>query len=235
MTNLSLSPKSWLTKLQNSPNLTFDIETLKLKNWIVMWEFIHKVLLLFIERKDKYKHAEEKLQRRVDYFNELKTIKESNLDEEEKRARRNAIAQRLVGSQLVSFELVDYLIKNKNINNFEEVAKRMAFWDSSLNIERDNDLNILDITLNNTEFFQERGAILFTFIFNICIFAYSLYIYKVSLFWLKNYLLIPEYLSKLILISLSLLLFITSFLLFISTLVLFDLKRVVELLNKKAP
>ena len=117
-----------------------------------MWEFIHKILLLFIERKDKYKHAEEKLQRRVDYFKELKTIEESNLDEDEQRARRNALAQRLVGSQLVTFELVNYLIKNRNINNFEEVARRMAFWDASLNIERDNELNIIDIKLTRILF-----------------------------------------------------------------------------------
>lgn len=197
-----------------------------------MWELIHKILLLFIERKDKYKHAEEKLQRRVDYFKELKTLEDSNLDEDEKRARRNAIAQRLVGSQLVSFELVDYLIKNKNINNFEIVAKTLALWDTSLKIDRNDDKKIIEITLKKWGFFKEKIMLNFTLCFGIFIFILSMYSFKSSTLWIKNAFLIPEYIAVIFMLCIVLGLLIVSVFLFITTVVLFDLKRIVDLLNK---
>ena len=63
-----------------------------------MWEFIHKILLLFVERKNKFQNAEEKLKRRVKYFEDIKAIDALNVDDAEKRARKNAVAQELVGN-----------------------------------------------------------------------------------------------------------------------------------------
>lgn len=197
-----------------------------------MWELIHKILLLFIGRKDKYKHAEEKLQRRVDYFKELKTIEDSNLDEEEKRARRNAIAQLLVGSQLVSFELVDFLVKNININNFEVVAKTLALWDTSLKIDRNKDKKIIGITINPDEYRKEKVMLITTLILSIIMISFSIFIFKVNVIWLKNTLMLPEYFSIIVMLVLVVILIGLGLFFFITTMILFDLKRIIELLNK---
>lgn len=197
-----------------------------------MWEFIHKILVLFLERKSKFKQAEERLTRREEFFDGIKKIDNLDIEEYQKHARRNGLAQALVGSRLVSYRLVDFVSRNKNIVNFETVSKDLAFWDTSLNIERDNDRNIIGITLNKKEYFKEKCMMLITFIFNASIFIYSLFIYKRNLLWLENYLLIPDYIAKIVLLILSIFLLITSFLLFISTMILFDLKRMVDLINK---
>lgn len=196
-----------------------------------MWELIHKLLLLFIERKDKYKHAEEKLQRRVDYFKELKTLEDSNLDEDEKRARRNAIAQRLVGSQLVSFELVDYLIKNKNINNFEIVAKTLALWDTSLKIDRNDDKKITGIGLNTWGFRKEKLMLIITLLFSIFMIVFSIYIFKYNVIWLKSAMMLPEYISIIAMVLLVLGFIALAIFLCITTIILFDLKRIIELMD----
>ncbi|PVZ90084.1 hypothetical protein C9426_01520 [Serratia sp. S1B] len=197
-----------------------------------MWEFIHKILVLFLERKSKFKRAEERLTRREEFFDGIKKIDNLDIEEYQKHARRNGLAQTLVGSRLVSYRLVDFVSRNKNIVNFETVSKDLAFWDTSLNIERDNDRNIIGITLNEDEYKKEKRMMLLTLFFNICVFLYSLYTYKISLLWLENYLLIPDYIAKIFLLILSVLLMTTSFLLFISIMILFDLKRIVELLNR---
>ena len=122
-----------------------------------MWEFIHKILVLFLERKSKFKQAEERLTRREEFFDGIKKIDNLDIEEYQKHARRNGLAQALVGSRLVSYRLVDFVSRNKNIVNFETVSKDLAFWDTSLNIERDNDRNIISITLNKKEYFKEPG------------------------------------------------------------------------------
>lgn len=200
-----------------------------------MWEFIHKILLLFVERKNKFQNAEEKLERRVKYFEDIKAIDDLNVDDAEKRARRNAIAQRLVGSQLVSFELVDYLIKNKNINNFEIVAKTLALWDTSLKIDRNKDNQITGIDLNNCEFVKEKTMLSITLLLAIFLFIFSIYIFKKNVLWLKGALMLPEYIPIIVMISLIVGLLTVGLFLFITTIVLFDLKRIIDLINKKAP
>lgn len=99
-----------------------------------MWEFIHKILVLFLERKSKFKQAEERLTRREEFFDGIKKIDSLDIEEYQKHARRNGLAQALVGSRLVSYRLVDFVSRNKNIVNFETVSKDLAFWDTSLNI-----------------------------------------------------------------------------------------------------
>jgi len=132
----------------------------------------------------------------------------------------------------VSFDLVDYLIKNKNINNFEMVAKTLALWNTSLKNDRNKDNQITRIYLNNYEFVKEKVMLSITLSLNFFIFIYSIYLFKENVFWLKETLMLPEYISIIIMISLIVGFLIVGVFLFITTIVLFDLKRIVRLLNK---
>lgn len=197
-----------------------------------MWEFIHKILLLFVERKNKFQNAEEKLKRRVKYFEDIKAIDALNVDDAEKRARKNAAAQELVGSQLVSYRLIDFLIKNENITNYEIVAKTLALWDTSLIIDRNKDNQIIGIDLNNCEFVKEKVMLSITLSLVIFLFIFSIYIFKENVLWVTDSLMLPEYISIIFMMSLIVGLLTVGVFLFITTIVLFDLKRIVKLLNK---
>lgn len=197
-----------------------------------MWEFIHKILLLFVERKNKFQNAEEKLERRIKYFEDIKAIDDLKVDDAEKRARKNAVAQALVGSQLVSYRLIDFLIKNENITNFEIVAKTLALWDTSLIIDRNKDNQIIGIDLNNCEFVKEKLMLSITLSLVISLFIFSIYIFKENVLWVTDSLMLPEYISIILMMSLIVGLLAVGLFLFITTIVLFDLKRIVELLNK---
>lgn len=197
-----------------------------------MWEFIHKILLLFVERKNKFQNAEEKLKRRVKYFEDIKAIDALNVDDAEKRARKNAAAQALVGSQLVSYRLIDFLIKNENITNYEIVAKTLALWDTSLIIDRNKDNQIIGIDLNNCEFVKEKVMLSITLSLVIFLFIFSIYIFKENVLWVTDSLMLPEYISIIFMMSLIVGLLTVGVFLFITTIVLFDLKRIVKLLNK---
>lgn len=163
-----------------------------------------------------------------------KFLRESGFSksEDEKRARRNALAQRLVGSQLVSFELVDYLIKNKNINNFEIVAKTLALWDTSLKIDRNDDKKITGIGLNTWGFRKEKLMLIITLLFSIFMLVFSIYIFKYNVIWLKSTMMLPEYISIIAMILLVLGFIALAIFLCITTIILFDLKRIVVLINK---
>jgi len=89
------------------------------------------------------------------------------------------VAQALVGSQLVSFKLIDFLIKNENITNFEIVAKTLALWDKSLKIDKNDDNKISGILLNTHEFRIEKIMVVITLIFLIVfsIYGYFFYLY----------------------------------------------------------
>lgn len=197
-----------------------------------MWEFIHKILLLFVERKNKFQNAEEKLKRRVKYFEDIKAIDALNVDDAEKRARKNAVAQELVGSQLVSYRLIDFLIKNENITNYEIVAKTLALWDTSLIIDRNKDNQIIGIDLNNCEFVKEKVMLSITLSLVMFLFIFSIYIFKENVLWVTDSLMLPEYISIIFMMSLIVGLLTVGVFLFITTIVLFDLKRIVKLLNK---
>lgn len=197
-----------------------------------MWEFIHKILLLFVERKNKFQNAEEKLKRRVKYFEDIKAIDALNVDDAEKRARKNAVAQELVGSQLVSYRLIDFLIKNENITNYEIVAKTLALWDTSLIIDRNKDNQIIGIDLNNCEFVKEKVMLSITLSLVMFLFIFSIYIFKENVLWVTDSLMLPEYVSIIFMMSLIVGLLTVGVFLFITTIVLFDLKRIVKLLNK---
>ena len=197
-----------------------------------MWEFIHKVILLFLERKSKFKHAEERLERVVKYFEDSKKVNELDIEVYEKKARKNGLAQELVGSRLVSFQLVDFVAKNKNVTNFDTVAKNLAFWDTSLCIMRDEENNIIRISINEKEYKKEKAMMLMSLIFGVFVFVYSIYLFKENLIWLVNSLLIPELTSKILLWSLIFCLLCVCIFLFVSNLILLDLKRIVTLLSK---
>lgn len=196
-----------------------------------MWEFIHKVILLFLERKSKFKHAEERLERVVKYFEDSKKVNELDIEVYEKKARKNGLAQELVGSRLVSFQLVDFVAKNKNVTNFDTVAKNLAFWDTSLCIMRDEENNIIRISINEKEYKKEKAMMLMSLIFGVFVFVYSIYLFKENLIWLVNSLLIPELTSKILLWSLIFCLLCVCMFLFVSNLILLDLKRIVTLLG----
>lgn len=200
-----------------------------------MWEFIHKILLLFVERKNKFQNAEEKLKRRVKYFEDIKAIDALNVDDAEKRARKNAVAQELVGSQLVSYPLIEFLIKNENITNYEIIAKTLALWDASLKIDRNKDNQITEIGLNTWGFIKEKIMLLIALLFSLFMIVFSIYIFKYNVIWLKSAMMVPEYIS-IILMTLLVLGFVAlAIFVFITTIVLFDLKRIIDLINKKAP
>lgn len=185
-----------------------------------MWEFIHKVILLFLERKSKFKHAEERLERVVKYFEDSKKVNELDIEVYEKKARKNGLAQELVGSRLVSFQLVDFVAKNKNVTNFDTVAKNLAFWDTSLCIMRDEENNIIRISINEKEYKKEKAMMLMSLIFGVFVFVYSIYLFKENLIWLVNSLLIPELTSKILLWSLIFCLLCVCMFLFVSNLIL---------------
>lgn len=75
--------------------------------------------------------------------------------------------------------------------------------------------------------------LLITLIFIIFMFIFSIYIFKDNVLWLKSALMLPEYVSIIVILSLVLGLLAVAVFLFITTIVLFDLKRIVELLNKR--
>lgn len=75
--------------------------------------------------------------------------------------------------------------------------------------------------------------LLITLIFIIFMFIFSIYIFKDNVLWLKSAPMLPEYVSIIVILSLVLGLLAVAVFLFITTIVLFDLKRIVELLNKR--
>lgn len=128
--------------------------------------------------------------------------------------------------------MIDFLIKNENITNFEIVAKTLALWDTSLIIDRNKDNQIIGIDLNNCEFVKEKLMLSITLSLVISLFIFSIYIFKENVLWVKYALMLPEYISIILMMSLIVGLLAVGLFLFITTIVLFDLKRIVELLNK---
>ena len=124
------------------------------------------------------------------------------------------------------------MIKNENITNFEIVAKTLALWDTSLIIDRNKDNQIIGIDLNNYEFVKEKLMLSITLSLVIFLFIFSIYIFKENVLWVTDSLMLPEYISIILMMSLIVGLLAVGLFLFITTIVLFDLKRIVELLNK---
>lgn len=131
-----------------------------------MVEHLWKAFELYLNRKDKFIKAEERLKRRLAFFEEVKKLDENNdLDENEKRSIRNSLAQIVCGSRLVDYELVEYYLKNKNFRNFEVIAPIVAFWDESIIKELDETGKIKEIKINERKYIQEKIYMIFSNIF----------------------------------------------------------------------
>lgn len=122
-----------------------------------MIEHLWKAFELYLNRKDKFIKAEERLKRRLTFFEEVKKLDENNdLDEHEKRSIRNSLAQIVCGSRLVDYELVEYYQKNKKFRNFEVIAPIVAFWDESIVKEYESSGELKLIKIHEKKYRSEK-------------------------------------------------------------------------------
>ncbi|AYA04577.1 hypothetical protein BEN74_18490 [Acinetobacter sp. WCHAc010034] len=116
-----------------------------------------KAIELFINRKDKFKKAEERATRREVFFKEIAELDNNeSFDADRKRAMKNSAAQKLTGSGLVTYELVDYYYKNPNFVNFEIIAPVVAFWDQTLIKTYDDKEQIIKLEFNRWAYRKEQ-------------------------------------------------------------------------------
>lgn len=136
-----------------------------------MLEFILKIIELFLtHHKNKFKKIEAVLERRQNFIDEVKKIEQNtDLNDDEKRALKNACAQLVCGSRFVSFDLVDYYFRNKKFKNFENIAPMVAFWEDSVSKEYDENGKIKSIKINKKNHNRERNYIVVSFIFTLLI------------------------------------------------------------------
>lgn len=125
-----------------------------------------KLIEIFINRKDKYKKAEERSKRREMYFDEITSIENNpNLDANQKRALKNSAAQKLTGSGLATYEFLDYYYRHPDFINFEILSPMVAFWDQTLIKTYDNEKRIIKLEFNESAYWKELS-----FAFLSCIF-----------------------------------------------------------------
>lgn len=115
-----------------------------------------KLIEIFINRKDKYKKAEERSKRREMYFDEITSIENNhNLDANQKRALKNSAAQKLTGSGLATYEFLDYYYRHPDFINFEILSPMVAFWDQTLIKTYDNENRIIKLEFNESAYWKE--------------------------------------------------------------------------------
>ena len=120
-------------------------------------EHLWKAFELYLNRKDKFIKAEERLKRRLTFFEEVKKLENNNdLDEQEKRVVRNSLAQIVCGSRLVDYELVEYYYRHKKFRNFEVIVPIVAFWDESIVKEYDSSGKIELIKIEEKKYRAEK-------------------------------------------------------------------------------
>ncbi|MFG0589048.1 hypothetical protein ACF8D3_13570 [Acinetobacter sp. YQ_14] len=132
-----------------------------------------KLIELFISRKDKFKKADERYERRIEFFSKVKLINEDEtLSPEIRKALLDSAAQKLTGSPRGGYEIVEYFINTKKFINFEIVAPSVWFWDESIEKVYDENQKLIDIKLNEKGFKKEMLYLGFTifFFFTITIF-----------------------------------------------------------------
>ncbi|QHH95398.1 hypothetical protein FPL18_16955 [Acinetobacter gyllenbergii] len=137
-----------------------------------MIEHLWKAFELYLNRKDKFIKAEERLKRRLTFFEEVKKLENNNdLDEQEKRVIRNGLAQIVCGSRLVDYELVEYYYRHKKFRNFEVIVPIVAFWDESIVKEYDSSGKIELIKIEEKKYRAEKTNSIssLVFIFGIAI------------------------------------------------------------------
>lgn len=125
---------------------------------------LSKVLEIWISRKDKFKKAEDRATRREDFFKEIKLIEteaKEGLDQSIVRARKNSAAQKLTGSGLVTYEYVDYYLRNPNFINFELITPMVAFWEDTIEKTYDAENRVIKIEIKTWTY---RKELLFCFL-----------------------------------------------------------------------
>ncbi|MDQ9819251.1 hypothetical protein RFY44_10195 [Acinetobacter bereziniae] len=190
---------------------------------------ITKLIELYINRKDKFKKADERLSRRQEYFKEIQLIEANkDLNSNEKRALLNSAAQKLTGSGLVTFEFADYYLRHPSFINFEIISPMVAFWDQVLIKAYDEKQKIIKLEINRVKYVKEIASALFSSLFM----AIVIFIFVRNGNQIINYLSDNFYVSKSFLglaYLLFILLLVGLFILFnFIFLTLSDLKRLVK-------
>ncbi|QQC82813.1 hypothetical protein I9054_011220 [Acinetobacter bereziniae] len=190
---------------------------------------ITKLIELYINRKDKFKKADERLSRRQEYFKGIELIEANkDLNSNEKRALLNSAAQKLTGSGLVTFEFADYYLRHPSFINFEIISPMVAFWDQMLIKTYDEKQKIIKLEINRVKYVKEIASALFSSLFM----AIVIFIFVRNGNQIINYLSDNFYVSKSFLglaYLLFILLLVGLFILFnFIFLTLSDLKRLVK-------
>ena len=196
-----------------------------------MLELIYKVIVLFLDRKDKYKLAEEQFDRRIKYVDDLKKIEELKITETEKHALRNSAAQALVGNRLASYNLVNYIFKNTKVVNIETIARVLAFWDTCLIIDKDPEGNIINIQINKKGYIQEKLLLFVALVSAMIVFLATFFNFKIMVNFLKVNFLLPESISLTLSLVLFIIIFSLNLLLMVMTIVVYDLRRIIKLVQ----
>ncbi len=125
-----------------------------------------KLIELIVNRKDKFRKAEERFNRKSDYFLEISEIdKDDSLSPHSKRAMKNAAAQKLSGSGLATFEVLDYYNRHPDFTNFEIVAPLVIYWDDVLIKAYDENSILTKLEINEIAFKKEKRNLNFSIIF----------------------------------------------------------------------
>ncbi|WP_174492727.1 hypothetical protein [Acinetobacter sp. Marseille-Q1623] len=135
---------------------------------------LERLLELYLNRKDSFKKAEERMKRREEFFEQIKKIDQMNdVTEDQKRALKNSASQALAGKASVNFELMDYYHKKPEFVNFEIIAPLVFIW---LDLIDKNYIgtNLRDLRLKKVKYYKElliltSQNILFTLIFIVLI------------------------------------------------------------------
>ncbi|MCH7333850.1 hypothetical protein [Acinetobacter modestus] len=127
-----------------------------------------KLLEIWISRKDKFKKAEDRAKRREDFFNEIKLIEaeaKDGLDQSIVRAKKNSAAQKLTGSGLVTYELVEYYLRHPNFINFEILSPMVGFWENVILKTYDEENKLIKIEIKRSAYRKELFLCFATCIF----------------------------------------------------------------------
>ena len=192
-------------------------------------EHLWKAFELYLNRKDKFIKAEERLKRRLTFFEEVKKLDESNdLDEHEKRAIRNSLAQIVCGSGLVDYELVEYYQKNKNYRNFEVIAPIVAYWDESITKEFDETGKIKQIQINEKKYAEEKRNMIASTAFLFFLVLLFLNRYEQIINALVSTFHMDSYIVLYFCGALFMIITFLAFFAFYGVMVVFDLRRLVK-------
>ncbi|WP_212511405.1 hypothetical protein [Acinetobacter seifertii] len=195
-----------------------------------MLDFLWKVIELFINRKNKFQKVKDVLERKKEFFREVARIDEDeNLDEHEKRALKNALAQVLCGSRTVNYDLVDYYLRNKNFRNFEIISPLVAFWEDALIKEYDKDGRLTLISIDTESYKREKRNIFSILLCTIILIICHVRLHAFTTLIFMNYLHVNVMIADYIFIAIFVLLIVLALLIFYGCLAIFDLKRLIKI------